>query len=61
MDDITRIHIEVDDELHRRLKSEAALRGLTLKAYLIDVLSEAVADEPAPKKKAGRREPYLEG
>jgi len=55
----THIHIEIDDELHRRLNSEAALRGLTLKAYLIEVLSEAVADETADAR--GRREPFLEG
>jgi len=53
------IHIEIDDELHRRLNSEAALRGLTLKAYLIEVLSEAVADETADAR--CRREPFLEG
>lgn len=53
----TLIHIEVGDELHQRFESRAALRGLTLKAYLIELLSKAVADETADAP----AEPFLEG
>jgi predicted HicB family RNase H-like nuclease len=38
----TRIHYVIPAELHRRAKAEAALRGLTLKDFVIGVLSDAV-------------------
>jgi len=41
-----RIHYEIPAGLHRRAKAEAALRGLTLKDFLIEVLEQAVVDQP---------------
>jgi predicted HicB family RNase H-like nuclease len=38
-----RIHYEIPSDLHRRAKAEAALRGLTLKDFVIDVLEKAVS------------------
>jgi predicted HicB family RNase H-like nuclease len=44
----TRIHYVIPADLHRRAKAEAALRGLTLKDFVIGVLEQAV--EAPPKK-----------
>lgn len=38
-----RIHIEVDDDLHRHVKAQAALEGKSLKQFVIDALAAAVA------------------
>lgn len=52
---MARVHYEIPDELHRRIKSAAALKGQTLKEFLIDALQEAAeADEKQRAKK--RRE-----
>ena len=42
-----RIHYEIPAQLHRRAKAEAALRGMTLKGFLIEVLEQAVVDQPS--------------
>ena len=44
-----RIHYEIPDDLHRRAKAEAALRGLTLREFLIEALERAVTDRPKRK------------
>jgi hypothetical protein len=46
-----RIHYEIPDQLHRRAKAEAALRGLTLRDFLIQALERSVADGVRPKRK----------
>lgn len=38
---MARIHYEIDDDLHRRAKSAAALQGKTLKLFLEEALEEA--------------------
>lgn len=38
---VARIHYEIPDDLHRRAKSAAALRGVTLKDFLIQALEDA--------------------
>ena len=38
---MAQLNYEIPDDLHRILKSEAAIRGLTLKAYIIQILREA--------------------
>ena len=45
-----RIHYEIPDDLHRRAKAEAALRGLTLRDFLIQALEQAVTDGVRPKR-----------
>ncbi len=40
---MARIHYEIPDELHRRVKSAAALEGVTLKEYVIRALEQSVA------------------
>ena len=47
-----RIHYEIPDDLHRRAKAEAALRGLTLRDFLIAALERAVSDGTRPKRRA---------
>ena len=39
---VARIHYEIPDDLHRRVKAAAAMRGMTLKDYLVEILSRAV-------------------
>ena len=42
---VARIHYEIDDDLHRQVKSAAALQGITLKEYVIQALERAVDDD----------------
>jgi predicted HicB family RNase H-like nuclease len=46
--DIARIHYEIPEELHRRVKAAAAMNGQTLKDFIIAALERAV-DEPKAK------------
>jgi predicted HicB family RNase H-like nuclease len=48
-----RIHYEIDDDLHRRAKAAAALRGQTLKEFVEEALEELV--ERAEREQKGRR------
>lgn len=48
MADMARIHYEIPDELHRKVKARAALEGVTLKDFIIEALDAAV--------KAGRKQ-----
>jgi predicted HicB family RNase H-like nuclease len=49
--DIARIHYEIPDDLHRRAKAAAAMRGQTLKDFLIEALEQASRTEPAKRPK----------
>ena len=40
------LHYDIPDELHRKAKSAAALKGQTLKAFLIEALEKATKPEP---------------
>ena len=51
METMTVLHYEIDDELHRQAKAEAALRGVTLKAFLISALEEALASSGRPARR----------
>jgi hypothetical protein len=48
---LTRVHYEIPDDLHRKVKSLAAVEGLTLKDFVILALTEAVKRREEPKKK----------
>ena len=50
MPTMARIHYEIDDDLHRRVKSAAALEGVTLKQFIVDAL-RAKVDRPSPRTK----------
>jgi hypothetical protein len=47
-----RINVDLPDELHRRLKSAAALEGSSIKDYLIRILEEHLPPPPAKPTKA---------
>ncbi len=47
MSNVAAINYEIPDDVHRRAKAEAALRGMTLKDFLIEAL-EAHAQRPGP-------------
>lgn len=46
-----RIHIQIDDDLHRQAKAQAALRGQSLK----DFITEAIAVAVRAASKGGRK------
>ncbi len=55
---VARIHYEIPEDLHREVKSVAALQGVTLKAFVIAALQSAVDahhEEPHPKARAPRK------
>jgi uncharacterized protein (DUF1778 family) len=41
---MARVHYEIPDDLHRRAKAAAAMKGQTLKDFLIDALAKAADD-----------------
>lgn len=47
---MARIHYEIPDDLHRKVKAEAAMRGQTLKDFVIAALELAI-DQPGPTDK----------
>lgn len=49
MTTVARIHYEIPDDLHRKVKAEAAMRGQTLKDFVIEAL-EAAARPREPEK-----------
>lgn len=42
---VARVHYEIPDDLHRRVKAAAAMRGQTLKVFLIEALQRAVDED----------------
>lgn len=49
---VARIHYEIPDDLHRRVKAEAAMQGVTLKDYVIAAL-EAAAKQHEKRRELG--------
>jgi predicted HicB family RNase H-like nuclease len=45
---VVNVNVEIEDDLHMRVKAAAALRGMTLKAYVAAALQKALDDEPPP-------------
>ncbi len=43
---MARIHYEIPDDIHRRAKAAAALKGQTLKDFLTDALVAAIDEKP---------------
>ena len=50
MTTVTRVHYEIDDDLHRQAKAAAAMKGVSLKQFLEDALRSAVKAEKNPKR-----------
>jgi predicted HicB family RNase H-like nuclease len=42
---MTRVNIEIDDEVHRKLKVVCALKGITIIQYINSALEEKVKKE----------------
>lgn len=49
--DVARIHIVIPDDLHRRAKSAAALKGQTLKDFVSDAIDVATRTAAKPTKR----------
>ena len=56
---MARVHYEIPDDLHRRAKAAAAMRGMTLKDFVIEALdalsATSEADLKAQVRQAKRR------
>jgi hypothetical protein len=52
--DVTRIYYDLDDELHRAAKLSAVTKGITLKAWLIEAITEKLERDEADKPRGGR-------
>lgn len=50
---MARINVDLDEELHRKVKAAAALRGVTLKAFVVATLEAAVDGSPGTAAPAG--------
>jgi uncharacterized protein (DUF1778 family) len=48
--DLARIHYVIPDDLHRQVKAAAALRGRTLKQFVVEALEAAVAELEAEQE-----------
>ena len=55
MSDLARIHYVIPDDLHRQVKAAAALRGRTLKQFVVEALEAAVADFEAEQEAEDER------
>jgi hypothetical protein len=56
MSAVSVVHYTIDDELHRRVKVAAAKKGITLRAYLVAALEQAVARDEEEEEQRDRRE-----
>jgi hypothetical protein len=43
---VARIHYEIPDDLHRKVKAAAALKGVTLKDFVIEALAASISEKP---------------
>ena len=50
---MARINVDLDEELHRKVKAAAALRGVTLKDFVVATLEAAVDDSRGTATLAG--------
>jgi uncharacterized protein (DUF1778 family) len=53
---MARINVDLDTDLHRKVKAAAALKGVTLKDFVVATLQGAVHDasSPAVRQVAGQ-------
>lgn len=47
---VTRIYYDLEEELHRRAKVAAATRGVSLKAWLIEAITEKLEREEPDRR-----------
>jgi hypothetical protein len=48
------VNFELPDDLHRRARSKAALRGVRFYAYLIELIRQGVERDEAEDRETGR-------
>ncbi len=48
------VNFELPEELHRRARSKAALRGMKFYAYLIELIRRGVEEDDADDRRTGR-------
>jgi len=49
-----KIHVDLPEEVHQRLRVKAALLDMSMQAFVADVVSKAVADVVLPKIKESK-------
>jgi hypothetical protein len=57
---VTRIYYELDDELHRAAKLAAVTKGISLKAWLIEAITEKLEREGSTKGPESVRAPLVD-
>jgi plasmid stability protein len=50
-----KVHVDLPETIHQRLRVKAALLDMSMQAFVADVVSKAVADVVLPTMKAGKR------
>ena len=49
-----KIHVDLPEDVHQRLRVRAALLDTSMQAFVSDVVSKAVSDVVLPKMKGGK-------
>ncbi|MEM4337072.1 MAG: plasmid partition protein ParG [Candidatus Woesearchaeota archaeon] len=49
---MTRINIEIPDEIHKKIKIACAIKGTTIKDYIIDIINMKVNDKHNKNEKS---------
>jgi len=50
-----KIHVDLPESVHQRLRVKAALLDMSMQAFVSDVVARAVADVVMPKMKESKR------
>jgi len=50
-----KIHVDLPEDTHQRLRVKAALLDMSMQAFVADVVGKAVVDVVLPKIKEGKR------
>jgi plasmid stability protein len=50
-----KIHVDLPENVHQRLRVKAALLDMSMQAFVSDVVAHAVADVVMPKMKGSKR------
>lgn len=53
---MTVLHYDIDDALHRKAKMRAAARGMTLRAWVLEAIEEKIATEEAAEGQEPERQ-----
>ncbi len=53
---LRKIHVDLPEEVHKKLRVKAALQDTSIRAFVAYVVGEAVKDVVIPAQKSGHRE-----